>query len=75
VRRAFGNRFLDALPQDDVDAIARVAELRTWTEGTQLARRGDPVDRVYFPVGGAIAHVKSQDGALWVDPVRAVTGC
>jgi hypothetical protein len=41
VRRAFGNRFLDALPLDGVDAIARVADLQTWTEGTQVARRGD----------------------------------
>jgi CRP-like cAMP-binding protein len=61
-RRLFGNRFLDALPPDDVDAVARVAELRTWTEGTQLARRGDPVERVYFPISGAISHLESQDG-------------
>jgi hypothetical protein len=67
VRRAFGNRFLDALPPDDVDGIARVADLQTWTEGTQLARRGDPIDRVYFPISGSIAHVESPVGAPWVE--------
>jgi len=77
-RRIFGNRFLDALPPDDGDAIARVAELRTWTEGARLALRGDPVDRVYFPISGAIAHVESQDGVPWVEvaaiDARGVSG-
>jgi len=66
-RRLFGNRFLDALPPEDADAIGRVAELRTWTEGTELARRGDPVDRVYFPIAGAIAHVESHEGVPSVE--------
>jgi CRP-like cAMP-binding protein len=66
-RRLFGNRFLDALPPEDADAIARIAELRTWTQGTQLARRGDPVDRVYFPIGGSIAHLDSHTGVPSVE--------
>jgi CRP-like cAMP-binding protein len=66
-RRIFGNRFLDALPPEDVDAIAGVAELRTWTEGTRLARRGDPVDRVVFPISGTVAHVDSPEGVPSVE--------
>ncbi len=65
--RHFGNRFLDALPPDAVDALARVADLRTWAECAELAHRGDPVDCLYFPISGAIAHVESQDGVPSVE--------
>jgi CRP-like cAMP-binding protein len=57
-RRASGNRFVDALPDDVADAIARVGDLRVLAEGTRLAQRGDEIREVLFPVSGAIAHVE-----------------
>jgi CRP-like cAMP-binding protein len=64
--RLTGNRFLDSLPPQDTEAIARFADLKTWPVGTELARRGEPVERVYFPIAGAIAHVESlrREGAV-----------
>jgi CRP-like cAMP-binding protein len=57
-RRATGNRFVDALPDDVVDAITRAGDFRVLAEGTRVAQRGEPVRDVIFPVSGAIAHVE-----------------
>ncbi|HEY4441088.1 MAG TPA: Crp/Fnr family transcriptional regulator [Candidatus Elarobacter sp.] len=65
--RVTGNRFIDSLPAATVEAIARIADLRTYPEGTELARRGDLVGEVYFPTGGAIAHVEPGEGEATIE--------
>ena len=62
-RRATGNRFVDALPDDVSAAITRAGDFRVLAEGTRIAQRDEPVAEVIFPVSGAIAHVEEhRDG-------------
>jgi len=62
-RRATGNRFVDALPDDVADEFRRVGDFRVLDEGTQVRRRGEPLAEVIFPVSGAIAHLEEhRDG-------------
>lgn len=58
MHRATGNRFLDALPPDVTEAVARIANLRVYAEGARLNASGDPLREVCFPIAGAIAHVE-----------------
>jgi CRP-like cAMP-binding protein len=57
-RRPAGNRFVDVLSAEVADALTRSANLRVLPGGTVLARRGDQIREVYFPVSGAIAHLE-----------------
>ena len=57
-RRPAGNRFVDVLSADVAAALTRAADLRVLPGGTVLARRGDPIRELYFPVSGAIAHLE-----------------
>ncbi|MDB5069883.1 MAG: cAMP-binding protein, partial [Candidatus Eremiobacteraeota bacterium] len=66
-RRATGNRFVDALPGDVIDAITRAGDFRVLAEGARLAQRGDPVRDVVFPVSGAIAHVEEHRDGRWTE--------
>jgi len=62
-RQTTGNRIIDALPRDVADAVARAGDLRVLAEGEWVARRGDRVRDVIFPVSGAIAHLEEhRDG-------------
>ncbi|MEA2718783.1 MAG: hypothetical protein QOJ39_647 [Candidatus Eremiobacteraeota bacterium] len=66
-RRASGNRFVDALPDDVSDAITRAGDLRVLAEGVRLAERGEPVREVVFPMSGAIAHVEEHGDGRWIE--------
>ncbi|GAC1579827.1 MAG: Crp/Fnr family transcriptional regulator [Candidatus Elarobacter sp.] len=57
-QRPSGNRFVDALPPAVAAALTRNASLRVFAEGETLARRGEAIECVYFPVSGAIAHLE-----------------
>lgn len=66
-RRRTGNRFIDALPDEVGLALGRRAELRVFSEGTTLARRGDLIREVHFPASGAIGQLEEHDDGRVVE--------
>ena len=52
-----GNLLLAALPQPDVQLLARHFRMVQLERDAVLLRSGDPVDRIYFPLSGLIAFI------------------
>ncbi|MFG3592542.1 Crp/Fnr family transcriptional regulator [Bradyrhizobium sp. RDI18] len=52
-----GNRLLAALPPADLDLLVRHFRLVTLERDAVLARSGDPIERIHFPLSGLIAFV------------------
>ncbi|NOJ48360.1 Crp/Fnr family transcriptional regulator [Bradyrhizobium archetypum] len=56
-RTRVGNRLLAALPTADLDLLVRHFRLIELQRDAVLVRSGDPVQRIYFPLGGLIAFI------------------
>lgn len=52
-----GNLLLAALPQPDLQLLARHFRMVQLERDAVLLRSGDPVDRIYFPLSGLIAFI------------------
>jgi CRP-like cAMP-binding protein len=56
-RTKVGNRLLAALPTADLALLVRHFRLIELERDAVLVRSDDPIDRIYFPLGGLIAFV------------------
>ena len=56
-RTKVGNRLLAALPPADLDLLVPHFRKVPLERDTVLARSGDPVQRIYFPLSGLIAFI------------------
>jgi CRP-like cAMP-binding protein len=56
-RARVGNLLLAALPQPDLQLLARHFRMVQLERDAVLLRSGDPVDRIYFPLSGLIAFI------------------
>jgi CRP-like cAMP-binding protein len=56
-RTRVGNRLLAALPPADLDLLVPHFRKVALERDTVLARSGDPVERIYFPLSGLIAFI------------------
>ena len=56
-RAKVGNRLLAALPPADLALLVRHFRLVELERDAVLVRSGDPIERIYFPLGGLIAFV------------------
>lgn len=65
--RRTGNRFLDNLPADVTEHVARIAHLRSFDGRAVLGDRGDAIRQICFPVAGAIAHVETPDDGVPIE--------
>jgi CRP-like cAMP-binding protein len=58
-RKVTGNRILDALPQDEFDALTGHMSPVSLSLKQVLYRTGDPIEFLYFPVSGVISIISS----------------
>lgn len=56
-RTRVGNRLLAALPSADLDLLVPHFRKVSLERDTVLARSGDPVHRIYFPLNGLVAFI------------------
>jgi CRP-like cAMP-binding protein len=56
-RTKVGNRLLAALPPADIELLAPHFRKVTLERDAVLMRSGDPVEHIYFPCSGLIAHI------------------
>lgn len=56
-RTKVGNRLLAALPSADLDLLVPHFRKVSLERDTVLARSGDPVHRIYFPLNGLVAFI------------------
>ena len=56
-RTTVGNRLLAALPPADLDLLVPHFRKVALERDTVLARSGDPVQRIYFPLSGLVAFI------------------
>ena len=56
-RTRVGNRLLAALPPADLDLLAPYFRKVSLDRDAVLARSGDAIEQIHFPLGGLIAFV------------------
>lgn len=56
-RTRVGNRLLAALPPADLDLLVPHFRMISLERDAVLVRSGDPIDKIYFPLGGLIAFI------------------
>jgi CRP-like cAMP-binding protein len=65
VRERIGNRLLDCLPVEELDALRPVWEIVSLSQAQELCRQNGPLSHVYFPLSGIYATVVGlEDGRV-----------
>src|SRR5262249_32647208 len=56
-QRPIGNRLLDCVPPDELDALRQAWEVVSLSQAEELCHQDDPISHVYFPLSGVYATV------------------